>query len=480
MVWIQVNGMSTADAVQATLRGQVTDIVLGTVFLSIGAAACAIAAIRWRRGVRILVWWGIFSAMFGLQTLVQTPAILAALPHSLNSAIPYVSTAITYLLLVSALLAWRELSLGKLRVLVQLEILAGLAIAAAGIGTFVLTGSPTDGCSTTICSPSSAMLILVAVVLVPKFAAKFLVSSNHRVLAAGTLIFALEALYTNLSSVLRYPTLPLVSSLGFIALLLSLGYVALEMVFTNERRLLSIETELETARQIQSSILPASVPEVPNLRIAAAYHPMTAVAGDFYQFVRTDNNHLGILVADVSGHGIPAALISSMIKVAMQSVAVHAHDPAQVLGGLNRILSSEARGQLASAAYLWIDTGNRTALYSAAGHPPLLCWRNASGEMQRIESNGLLFGINPDAEYPVCTVPLEPLDRFLLYTDGVTEPENAAGEAFGDRQLERVVRENRSQPASELSLQVLSELRKWQTAAVNQQDDITLIVVDVV
>jgi sigma-B regulation protein RsbU (phosphoserine phosphatase) len=161
---------------------------------------------------------------------------------------------------------------------------------------------------------------------------------NHSVLAAGTLIFALEVLYTNLGTVLHYSPLPFVDSVGFAILLFSLGYVALEILFTNERRLLSLETELETARQIQSSILPPRVPELENLRIAAAYHPMTAVAGDFYQFLRSDNNHVGILVADVSGHGVPAALISSMIKVAMQSVAVHAHEPAKVLGGLNRIL----------------------------------------------------------------------------------------------------------------------------------------------
>ena len=80
----------------------------------------------------------------------------------------------------------------------------------------------------------------------------------------------------------------------------------------------------------------------------------------------------------------------------------------------------------------------------------------------------------------MCTVPVDPFDRFLLYTDGVTEAENASGEAFGDRQLERVVRENRSQPAAELSRKLLSELRKWQPAAVSQQDDITLIIVDVV
>jgi sigma-B regulation protein RsbU (phosphoserine phosphatase) len=471
--------MSAAtDAGLEILRGQVTDIVLGTIFLSIGATACAIAAIRWRGGVRILVWWGIFSGMFGLQTLVQTPAVLAALPHPLKSAAPYVSTAVMYLLLVSALLAWRELSVGKLRLLINLEIFAGLAIALVGIGTFVLGGPANRWMFYNNLLAVLSMLVLLAVVLVPKFS-KFLVILNHRLLTAATLIVALEVLYTNLSSVLGYSVVPWVASLGFGALLFSLGYVALEIMFTNERRLLSIETELETARQIQSSILPASVPELANLRIAASYYPMTGVAGDFYQFVQSDKNHLGILVADVSGHGIPAALIASMIKVAMQSVTVVAHDPAQVLGGLNRILSSEACGQFASAAYVWIDVENRNALYSAAGHPPLLCWRNSSGEIERVESNGLLFGVQPDAVYPVCSVAVEAEDRFLLYTDGVTETENAAGEAFGDRQLERVVRDHRLQPASELSNRVLAELERWRPAAVTQQDDVTLIVVDI-
>jgi sigma-B regulation protein RsbU (phosphoserine phosphatase) len=348
-----------------------------------------------------------------------------------------------------------------------------------GIGTFILGGPYDKWMVYNNLLAVFAMLVLLAVVLVPKFAAKFLVIPNHRILAAGTLIFAMEALYTNLGTVLHYRPLPLVASLGFGVLLFSLGYVALEIVFSNERRLLSIETELETARQIQSSILPASAPELENLRIAASCHPMTAVAGDFYQFVRTDNHHLGILVADVSGHGVPAALISSMIKVAMQSVAVHADEPAQGLGGLQRILSTELRGQLTSAAYLWIDTENHSARYSAAGHPPLLRWKDSSSELQHIESNGLLFGVALDAEYPVRSLAIEPRDRFLIYTDGLVEPENARGESFGDRRLEQVVRDNRSHPASELMQQLLSELRKWQPASMSQQDDITLIVVDV-
>ena len=473
-----MDSTTAADAALAGLRGDLIDIVLGTVFLTVGITACAIATIRWRRGVRILVWWGISSAMYGLQELGQTATILRVLPHSLQSVAPYVNTAVMYLLLISALFAWRELTQGKLRLLIEVDIFLGLAIALVGIVTFILGGAANQWMFYNNLLAVLAMPVLLAVVLVPKFS-RFLVIPHHRVLAAGTLIFGVEVLYTNLGTVLRYQPLPLVDSLGFAVLLFSLGYVALDILLTNERRLLSIETELETARQIQSSILPARVPELENLRIAASYQPMAGVAGDFYQFVPSDNDHVGILVADVSGHGIPAALISSMVKVAMQSVAVHAHDPGQVLGGLNRILWSEAHGQFASAAYVWIDAKNRNALYSAAGHPPLLWWRNLRGEMQRVESNGLLFGVEPDSEYPVCSMQFESCDRFLLYTDGVTETENEEGEAFGNLQLERVVRNNRWQPAPELERQVLSEIQRWRPAGVNQQDDITLIVVDV-
>src|SRR5215468_11074351 len=128
-----MDGTRAADAALETLRGDVINIVLGTVFLAVGATACAIAAIRRHRGVRILVWWGIFSGIYGLQKLGQTPIILTVLPHSLNSVAPYVNTAVMYLLLVSALFAWRELTLGKLRLLIQLEIFLGSAIALLGI-----------------------------------------------------------------------------------------------------------------------------------------------------------------------------------------------------------------------------------------------------------------------------------------------------------------------------------------------------------
>jgi sigma-B regulation protein RsbU (phosphoserine phosphatase) len=116
-------------------------------------------------------------------------------------------------------------------------------------------------------------------------------------------------------------------------------------------------------------------------------------------------------------------------------------------------------------------------LYSAAGHPPLLRW--SQGKLESIESNGLIFGVLPECDYPVCEIAIATGDRFLLYTDGITEPENAKGESFGDRRLEEVVRESQLSTSSELSDRLLSELRHWQPASGAQQDDITLIVIDV-
>ena len=463
----------------ATLRGQLIDIISGTVFVFLGLASFGIAAMRRRSGVRALVWLGIWSAMYGALRLIDPLTAVARLPYWFRVTAPYLDTIIMALILVVATRAWLELSLSKLRLILRVFIYAGLAVGLSGISLFFFTGSTGKWipflnsvlATVTLC-------VLVAVVVVPSLARKFLITPDSRVLLAGTLVFALEALWTNVWRAMGYHFGAFWDSLGFAAFLFSVGYVALEMVFTSERKLLSIENELAIAHEIQASILPSSNPEIRNLTITAAYRPMTAVAGDFYDFIPVDENRIGFLVADVSGHGVPAALIASMIKVAVQSVVSCAQDPREVLRGLNRILSAQLRDQFVTASYLWLDTEKRKARYSAAGHPPLL--RCHDGKLERIVSNGLVFGILADPDYPVCEIPICPGDRFLLYTDGVIEPENASGDSFGERKLEPVVLKNQSRPPSELVDQLLSEIRLWRPAALAQQDDITLIVLDII
>src|SRR5271168_97192 len=154
------------------------------------------------------------------------------------------------------------------------------------------------------------------------------------------------------------------------------------------QQLLTIQKELETARQIQLSILPSAVPKMAGLDIAARYIPMTSVAGDFYDFIVVDEKHIGILVADVSGHGMPAALIASMLKIALPTQEAHAADPAQVLLGLNRALCGKFQHHFVTAAYVFLDMQNLTLTYAGAGHPPLLLWGGPEG-VRSVEENGL-------------------------------------------------------------------------------------------
>src|SRR3984957_12728784 len=129
-------------------------------------------------------------------------------------------------------------------------------------------------------------------------------------------------------------------------------------------QLQTIKGEMDTARQIQLSILPREVPAIKGLDIAARYIPMTSVAGDFYDFLPIDEKRIGILVADVSGHGMPAALISSMLKIALDGQKPCASDPARVLAGLNNALCGKFKGHFVTAVYVVIDTEKQSILYA--------------------------------------------------------------------------------------------------------------------
>jgi sigma-B regulation protein RsbU (phosphoserine phosphatase) len=476
--WRYAGGTPLNDQALEALRGQVAGIISGTVFVFVGLVVCVIAAMRRRSGVHILIWLGIWSAMDGERPMLYSLNAMGLLPHWMQVGLPYVDTVVSYLILVVALLAWRELSLGKLRGFLQAVVLIGLAIAVAGVAFFLRTGATNKLMPYNNLLAACTLAVLGTVVALPRLTRKFMVTPHSGVLLVGTLAFALQAVYTNVLGSLGRTAPAFWGTLGFAVLLFSFAYVALQMVFANEHRLHSIENELAIARQIQNSILPSGSPEITNLHISAAYHPMTAVAGDFYDFLPVDQHRVGVLVADVSGHGVPAALIATMMKMAVKSIIACVHSPGDVLQGLNRMLSGQAPDQFVTAAYLFIDTQNYKARYSAAGHPPLLLSRG--GILHRIESNGLVFGVTPQPDYPVRDIPIYPGDRLLLYTDGVIEPENAKGKPFGDSKLEQVVLGAQMCPPSELTDRLLTEIRVWQPPSMAQQDDITPIVIDVV
>jgi serine phosphatase RsbU (regulator of sigma subunit) len=247
------------------------------------------------------------------------------------------------------------------------------------------------------------------------------------------------------------------------------------------QQLLAIQKELETARQIQLSILPESVPRIAGLDIAARYVPMAAVAGDFYDFIVLDNKRVGILVADVSGHGMPAALIASMLKIALAAQAEHAFDPAKVLHGLNQTLCGKFQHHFITAAYAFVDMEKRTLTYAGAGHPPLLLWGGASVGVRDISENGLFLGRFNFATYSSVEVPLAPGDWGLLFTDGISEATNPAQVEFGTERFRQFLAGEQNTSADQFADRLLKELSCWSARRRGEDldDDITIVAVHV-
>ena len=245
-------------------------------------------------------------------------------------------------------------------------------------------------------------------------------------------------------------------------------------------QLRALNNELEMARQIQLSILPHSIPTLPGLEIAARFFPMTSVAGDFYDFIQIDDKHIGILIADVSGHGLPSALIASMLQVALTGQAGHASEPAQVLAGLNRALCGKFTQNFVTAAYVYLDLEKNFMRYAGAGHPPVLQWRISTGKTAKVLENGLVLGMFEEAIYEALEFPLELGDRYVLYTDGVPEAANPSEGEFGVDRFMRFIENHKHLGADQFVQTFLAELSRWsgQTAEQGQQDDITLLVVD--
>jgi serine phosphatase RsbU (regulator of sigma subunit) len=245
------------------------------------------------------------------------------------------------------------------------------------------------------------------------------------------------------------------------------------------QQLISINQELEMAREIQLSILPQETPRIRGLEIAARYIPMSSVAGDFYDFITVDEQHVGILVADVSGHGLPAALIASMLQVALTAQSAHASEPGRVLSGLNQVLCGKFRAHFVTAAYLFVDMEKHSISYAGAGHPPLLLWRMSKGSAIEVEENGLLLGHFPGESYSVVQLPVESSDKAILYTDGIIEAMNPSGEIFGIDRFKRFLETNHALGTKEFCDALIDELSCWseRPKGNGREDDITLLAI---
>jgi sigma-B regulation protein RsbU (phosphoserine phosphatase) len=291
------------------------------------------------------------------------------------------------------------------------------------------------------------------------------------VFRVGLLIFVGFVLWGNTRNLLRHSAPE--EGYGFALFLCCLGYVAAKRALDRDQQLALLHQELEVAKRIQLSILPTGFPASEHFTVAARYAPMTAVAGDFYEFLSTVGPRAGLFVADVSGHGVPAALIASMVKMAINSQRQNAPSPERLMAGVNEALCGNTQGQFVTAAYVFLDADRGELCYAAAGHPPMLLLRQ--GQVSAIEENGLLMGVFSSAPYTSTKRALGQGDRLLLYTDGVIEAANGGEEEFGQERLSKLLAASAGMTVKELADRILSTVQDW---APTQMDDLTVVVCD--
>ncbi len=319
---------------------------------------------------------------------------------------------------------------------------------------------------------NNAIVITMLAALTMESIRRKQVDKDFTIVRLGILVFVAFALYDNIAGV--FARFPQKEPVGFAFFLAALGYVAARRSLHRDQQFNALQKELEIARRIQTSILPPAYPQSAHFHVAARYVPMTAVAGDFYDFLITDEAQAGLLIADVSGHGVPAALIASMVKLAATSQRANAADPAQLLAGMNTVLCGNTQEQFVTAAYVYLDAESSTLRYSAAAHPPMLLLRG--GDVIELTENGLMLAAFTFATYTTADYLLEPGDRLLLYTDGLLEAVNLQGEEFGSNRLHALLQETGYLPAEEASTQIISSLERW--SSQSQNDDLTLLICD--
>jgi sigma-B regulation protein RsbU (phosphoserine phosphatase) len=473
-------GQAVTSLSRSELRWEFANIAAAVTILAIASVAITLFFFRRRTRELTLIYFGLFCSLYAARLLAlrQPFRSMFEMPGTYWD---YVDWAITCTIIVPFGLFFYEIVGEDLRklfrwLLATQVVFAGFGILAAALGVSLAKLGVANNV-VVLATVVSTGLFLIATRLRPGHRKRL--TYEMRVFIIGFVIWLVFVVHSNLLG-LQILTGHNVEFLGFLIFVGCLGYISAYRTFANEERLLAINKELEIARRIQSSTLPQSVPTLAGLEIAARYVPMSAVAGDFYDFLLVDDRRVGILIADVTGHGIPAALIASMLKVAFAGQALYASDPTRVLTGLNRILCGKFEEHFVTAAYLFVDLERNLLRYSAAAHPPLMLVSRREGEVREIEENGLMLGLFPDATYACAEIRVRPGDRCLLYTDGILEAQNAAQEEFSKSRCKEFLHTQRDIPAARFANLLLDRIASFsgRNSGRAQEDDITLLVLD--
>lgn len=258
----------------------------------------------------------------------------------------------------------------------------------------------------------------------------------------------------------------------------------LENKIEEGKRLASLDKELSIARKIQLAAVPKTLPDHPGFSIHVKYVPAENISGDFYNFHTLNSDGIGVMVADVSGHGVPASLIASMVKILFSVLAPVAADPVMFLQGINSYLFNKMEDNFLTAGYCFFNSRTMTGQYARAGHEPLIHITKIDGSpvINRYMPAGRAVGIIKEIDVEYAVFKFNSGDRFVLYTDCIIEEINSSNSMFGVEGLEKVLMESIDKDAVRCTEHVFASLKEWslERHQHNFEDDFTLIVIDIV
>jgi phosphoserine phosphatase RsbU/P len=234
--------------------------------------------------------------------------------------------------------------------------------------------------------------------------------------------------------------------------------------------------DIVEARQTQQRLMPLEMPEGLGIEIRAAWCPADDVGGDYFDVIRLGENLLAICIADVSGKGLPAALVMSNLQAAVRAYARADRSPAEICAQLNRVACENTDpGRFITLFYGLLDTVRHSLIYANAGHVPPIVLR-CNGVQETLTSGGMVLGLFPDSVYEQSSVALDPGDHLILLTDGITEAINTNGEQFTENgRMSELLTRNRKLTSAELRDTLLGAVNSF--AGQDLQDDATLMVV---
>jgi hypothetical protein len=416
---------------RARARQVLTDAALATLFAVVGLLSLA-AGLRWRTGrvPGLLLGWAM--AQHSLNVLAGSDALRAAVGGS-TEAWAWVATVTGYLIALPWALLVEQVAGPGWKSSIRRTWQVFAAYAAGAILVDLVSGR--RGAAAVAIRP-----VVVAGALVGLLNLSFgglRMARDLRVLRVGYVLFMAVVVQDFVAGDLGL--LPWRRGTGQLGLLIFVGclvYTGVSRTLRAQGQLESIRLELATARRIQQSLLPSAAPRLEGATVAFRHVPATAVAGDLFEFLDVSPRRAGLLVADVSGHGIGAALIASMVKVAAAAQREHADNPPRVLAGIHAALAGQLPpGQFVTAVYVHLDLARGVLRHASAGHPPALLRRSADGRVVPVGETGPLIVSLAPGDYPLAQLPIAAGDRVLLYTDGVVEAMRPDGATFGEERL---------------------------------------------